>query len=1088
MTDLEKRWLPAEPIVAWGSFAVLLATYWTTVAPGVSFWDCPEYVAAAGLLEIGHPPGNPTWMLVERIVTMLVPARYAALAVNLSSGLLTAFAAFFLAKTIFRVALWVLLKLPRRHIPAPLAAAGAALTGALTFGWCDSVWYSAVEAEVYAMSIFMTSLCVWLMAKWAGTHNRGDSWRLLVLIAYLFGLSIGIHQLNLLCIPALAMIWAIRRGIRTTGKLLLIFLLSLLLVACILTGMMPATIALASEFELIAVNVLNLPALWGVAFYVVLLALSLLLALLAISRSDSRQAMAAASFPAIFLSGIFIFSDHFIVGLIISAVVAVLLVTGNNFKVRRLYLSMWMLAMLLTGYSSYALIPIRGDIPSPANSVMPGNPFSFAAYQSREQYGSSPLLYGPTPYSRPVVRESRDSSGRYSYRLYAIDWQSPVYVPKSEGGRLRVPSRGLEATDSLENLRLMARPGAAYILKGRRARQITTPELDMLFPRVNSGQPYDLAAYADWIGMDSTSMVDVEVSDAMDADGNFTTRKNSDGSPTRPRSLRPTYMHHLQWLMMYQTSYMYWRYLLWNFVGRQNDRPAQGEVQHGNFITGFPAVDNAMLGADDSLPPVAGKANKGRNRYFGLPLLLGIIGICWLLKSRRRGMQTCAAVAVLFAMTGLAITVYLNQGPGEPRERDYSFLGSYMAFCIWIGFGALAVARLCRSAWGFAIPLAVAGWMCFENYDDHDRSNRHAARSFAVSMLESTEPDAIIFVNGDNYTFPLWYAQEVEGVRTDVRVVNIAYLGSPVYAANLMKDWRESKGLATTLRRPDIIWDAFRSVSLPAVGGDTLPATQALERLRDSDRLRFATRYVSLFNDSTDDLFNTRIYDLRNLSATGSTAVDFGRLMMFDIVATNAAAPDPRPVYWLGAIGADRRIGLTRMADPWIFGYSLHAPADADSLLYEAAKKFVPPVPPGREAYMDRAPSVQTGAMRGALVYAAKKLLASGEIRKAVEIADKADIMEGAAPDSYGSIMMEDSIFNVRRELGRVLLDCADSLQAMAGRGFTIRQKGRILARSAELRARGRMHLDEYDQRAKAWQEYRRALPERLRNKMAPVY
>ena len=300
--------IKVERAVSWGVFFILLVTYWLTAAPTVSYWDCPEYVAAAWKLEVGHPPGNPTWMLVERVITMLAPSgKWAALLVNLSSGLFTAFAGFFLAKTIFAAARWVIDALkPNRW--QTLQCSVAAATGALAFGWCDSTWYSAVEAEVYAMSIFMTSLCVWIMVKWAFCHDRIMSTRYLILLAYLFGLSLGVHQLNLLCIPALAIIWGIKRGIRKWWKVAIMFLLSLIVVGCILVGMMPSTIALAAECELIGVNTLGLPYLSGVVAYVILLGVSLLTALTATSRSTNRGLLAAAVFPAIFLSGIFIFS------------------------------------------------------------------------------------------------------------------------------------------------------------------------------------------------------------------------------------------------------------------------------------------------------------------------------------------------------------------------------------------------------------------------------------------------------------------------------------------------------------------------------------------------------------------------------------------------------------------------------------------------------------------------------------------------------------------------------------------------------------------------------------------------------------
>ncbi len=1081
MTDYEKRFLPVERWVSWGAFLILLITYWLTVAPTVSFWDCPEYVSAAYLLEVGHPPGNPVWMLVERVITMLAPTpRHAAIAVNLSSGLFTALAAFFLAKTIFRVALWVLLRLPRRRIPAPLAAAGGALTGALAFGWCDSAWYSAVEAEVYAMSIFMTARCVWLMTKWAGTRNRQESWRLLILIAYLFGLSIGIHQLNLLCIPALAMVWAVRRGIRSTGRLALILLLSLVAVACVLMGMMPSTIALAAQAELMAVNSLGLPALSGVAAYVALTAAALLLAISATRMVSRRGLVAAACWPAVFLSGIFIFSEHFLAGALISAAAAFLLVCGPNFKARRLCLAMWMLTMLMTGYSSYALIPIRGAIPSPANAAMPGEPFSFAAYQSREQYGAKPLLYGPTPYSRPMLREDYDSAGFPFYRFYDIKYDRPVHVRLEPGARLRGRIAGLSETDSTLNARMIARGGDAYVVKGMHSRTVRTPELNMWFPRITSSDPSDLKSYAEWIGMQRENMTEVRISEAFDSIGNAVPRADAAGQRIKPLSHRPTYLQNAAWFATYQTGYMYWRYLLWNFSGRQNDRSSQGEVQHGNFITGFPAIDNAMLGAEQYLPPVAGNDNKGRNRYFMLPLLIGIIGICWLLKSRRRGMEVCAVTAVLFVMTGLAITVYLNQDPGEPRERDYSFLGSYWAFCVWIGFGAIMIARRFRSVWGFLLPLAVTGWMCAENYDDHDRSGRYAARSFAVSILEAAEPDAVIFVNGDNYTFPLWYAQEVEEIRRDVRVVNLAYLTSPVYAANLMKDWRGSRALETVLQREDVIWDAFRSASIATGATDTIAATAALDSLRRSTDSRFPVRYVTL--DVSPD--STAVYDLTLLKG-GSQSVDFGRLMMFDIIASNSISPRPRPIYWIRPLSAERRIGLTAWTSPWLFGYRFGLRPDSvtDWRLYEETRKVLAPNAPGREVYMDRAPAMQTAAIRGALTVAALRFLQAGDIDRAVETARRADTGMGGDPGTFIPVSVADTVFNTRLELGRLLTACADSLEQRDGK-----KNAKSDAAVLELRARGQYHIRQHAAARAAWREYRRNLPPRLRDKMSPVY
>lgn len=1078
MLTEEKKYTVLERWVAWGSFFLLLITYWLTVAPTVSFWDCPEYVSAAYLLEVGHPPGNPVWMLVERMFTLLAPSpQYAALAVNMSSGLFTAFAAFFLAKTIFRVALWVLLKLPRHHIPAPVAAAGGALTGALTFGWLDSTWYSAVEAEVYAMSIFMTSLCVWLMTKWAGTRNRRDSWKLLILIAYLFGLSIGVHQLNLLCIPALALIWAVKRGITGFRLLAGIFILSLVAVACVLLGMMPSTISLASYFELLAVNVFGWPLLSGVVIYVVLLGISLIIAITATRMSDSRVVMASACFPAIFLSGIFIFSDHTLIGLFISLAASVFLVSGSNFSSRRLCLAIWMLAMLLTGFSSYALIPIRGSVNSPANNGMPDNPFAFADYLNREQYGSSPLFYGPTPYSKPMLHEEYDSAGKPYYDYFEINVRHLNYIPKEDGIRLPEKLYKVPGKDKAANRRLLAREADGYIARSVASEYLTTPELNMWFPRITSTAPPDLRSYSEWIGMDSASMVEVEISEAFDSLGNPVAKADFNGQRHRIRSYRPTYMQNLQWLLGYQTGYMYWRYFMWNFMGRQNDLPSMGEVQKGNFITGVTAVDNLMLGAQEDMPAEAGSENKGRNLLFGLPLILGIMGICWLLRARKRGVRTCAIIAVLFVMTGLAIVIYLNQSPGQPRERDYSFLGSFWAFCIYIGFGAISIARLFRSVWAFVVPLAIAGYICYVNYDDHDRSGRYVARNYAVNVLISLEPDAIIFVSGDNFTFPLWYAQEVEGVRTDVRVINTSYLSSPVYAANQLRQWRESKGVPSTLKRNDLIGGAMKDVCVPELQNDTVApdAREALLGMLASDNLNFPSRNVRL--KVADDMYID--YDLRLMSG-GRKHPDLSSLMIFNIIATNAAMDKPRPIYWINGLKPYLKIGLKKYTTEELFAsrFGILPVQKEDSLLWNAVEHVLYPNVPGMTAYMDEVPASKAGELRARIVMAARRLFDSGQLDKSIGALLVADRFVEGGQLTYPSVLLGDTLFDCQYEMGRLMVECADTLRRSAG------GDKRLQARSTMLESLGRKHLKQHRDTRSEWLRYRDRLPARLKNKM----
>lgn len=1069
-----------ERIVSWGAFFILLATYWLTVAPTVSYWDCPEYVAAAWKLEVGHPPGNPTWMLVERVITMLAPSgKEAALFVNLSSGLFTALAGFFLAKTIFAAAGWVIESLKPRPWPT-LQRAVAAATGTLAFGWCDSVWYSAVEAEVYAMSVFMTSLCVWIMVKWAFCNSRTMSTRYLVLLAYLFGLSLGVHQLNLLCIPALAIIWGIKRGIRKWWKVTLMFVLSLMAIGCILTGMMPSTISLAAEFELIAVNSLGLPYLSGVVAYVLLLGISLLTALTATSRSTNRGLLAASVFPAIFLSGIFIFADNFAVGAALCAIVSLLLVRGHDFSVRRLNICMWMLSMLLTGYASYALIPIRGDIPSPANSNLPGDPFSFASYQAREQYGGAPLIYGHTPYSKSILREEYpQTGGKPVYRRFALERRHPVVSKKEPGARISDPYRMLTREDSIFNSKALKRRGDAYVVRSHAVRPVMTPELNMWFPRITSQDPADIVCFYDWTGMDKSNMTEVLVSEALDSAGNFVNKLDADGTRTPVKSYRPTYAQSLKMLLTYQTGYMYFRYLLWNFLGRQNDVHSTGEVEHGNFITGITPLDNAMLGAEDALPSLLGKDNKGRNSYFLLPFLLGIGGIIVLIIYGKRGHKVCLATTMLFIMTGLAIVVYLNQSPGEPRERDYSFLGSYLAFAIWIGFGAMGLTRIAgkHAPWISIIPAFSVIWMLIENHDDHDRSGRYAASRISANVLNSLEPDAIIFVDGDNTTFPLWYAQEVEGIRKDVRVINLAYLSMPKYFASLMRDWDGSRGVATTLGREDVI---YGSMQFPRISDDASDSVVQpgvmLRQLADSETKECGFRYVWLKTGNGDSI----AYPVRNLTrVAGGKTLDFRKLIMFDIIATNAASKNPRPLYWHLSLPARHYLGMESITSAGLFTrrFGLINAEEREKDYLRGLRMLVAPDDPEKDVYIDGAPAAQISYHRAGLLSAVKDMVRSGRIHTAMLLANAADSLTGTDGNTYSPVHRFDSIFKTREQMSLIFKELSDSLKS-SGNVIPEAQSAKILERAEYFSRQDSLVSEE-------WRKYYRTLPPRLRLKIS---
>lgn len=1036
-------------IVSWTVFVVLLTTYWITTPTTVSYWDCPEYVTAAYLLEVGHPPGNPLWMLVERIVASLAPTPLqAAYFINLSSGLFTAFACLFLCRVIFQLALWLLRRYPARGISPIIGASVTALIGSLCFGWCDSTWFSAVEAEVYAMSIFFTCLALWLMVKWAFTHDPLAGNRLLVLIAYIMGLSLGVHQLNLLCIPALALIWCLRRGVRNKLLICGIILVGMAGVGLVLIGIMPSSIEIAANLELLCVNTFHLPYLSGVIAYLILLGLALLLSLWATSRQRQRGFIAVAIFPAIFLSGIFCFGHYLLIGATMSALVSILIMRSHGLSIRRLHLLLWMLGMLLCGYGSYALIPVRGFIPSPANPTMPGEPFSFAAYQAREQYGGAPLLYGPTPMSKPLYKEEYLSDGKTPvYRHYALQKGRPYYAPDPDG--------------------------EGYKIKGYHLKNLFAPQLNNWFPRVHSRDPRDLESYKSWAGMDTASMAKVAIDYAVDSLGRPVMKKDANGEIDTIYSYRPVFIHNLRTLFGYQIGYMYFRYLMWNFCGRQNDIHSQGEVEHGNFITGITPIDNLMLGAEDKLPAYMGRENAGRNRYFGIPLLLGVIGLIWLLFKGKRGRAIAAVTFLLFFMSGIAITIYLNQAPGEPRERDYSFLGSYAAFAIWIGFGALALARLFRSKWILYLLMGVPIWMCVENFDDHDRRGRNVATNFAVDMLKNLEPDAIIFVNGDNYTFPLWYVQEVLGVRKDVRVVNLAYLNMASYTANLFKEWRESPAINTILDSKDIFWDRYRLTRISPMSKDTVDAAQLLSDLQQSDTTLLNARYarVPLPGDKKVTL------DLRILSGSGrDTSVKFGKLMMLDIIASNPG----RPIYWISALRQGDRLGIAdSLMSERLFSLKLGYEPSSQTLdeLEKEALLVTSYNDRGRKVYMDPTPAKLLGHVRSRLVLTARKLMEDGRADAAERVLDRADILLGDNMMSFNYVSDGDSIIDVRKELGRLQLALADSLLQRGG------NKGRVL----ELKSRGRYNMQQADKRKEDFKRYRQSLPPRLRHFTVPL-
>ena len=723
-------------------FVVAAVVYCLTVEPSASFWDCPEFILASHKLETGHSPGAPFFMLMANVVSgWFSSPDDVARAVNVLSALLSALCIMLLFLTTTHLVRRLVAgdDVPTRAQAVVIEVSG--LTGAFIYMFSDTFWFSAVEAEVYACSSAFTAAVVWLILKWEEHTDEPHSDRWLVLIAYMTGLSIGVHLLNLLCLPALVLIVCYRLRPAAGVKLSLLAVgASFLLIAFILFGLIPGVATAAGWTELLFVNVLGCAYNTGAAVFVV----------------------------ALF------------------ALVGWALWWSYHRGRRWLHTSLLCLLMLLIGYGSYTLVMIRSAANTPMDQNSPEDVFALGSYLARDQYGERPLLYGPSYASQLALKVE----GNYCH---------PV-VKEGAAERRRKPKKGTEPDE--------------YIVTGhKRSYQYAQ---NMLFPRMWSSRHAE--AYEQWMG-------NVETRDeAYDRCGEMMTVKV------------PTQKENLRFFLSYQCNWMYWRYFMWNFCGRQNDVQGFGEPEHGNWLTGFAWIDNWLLG-DQSLLPDDLQQNRGHNVYYGLPLLLGLIGMGWQVRRGRRGEQQFWVVGFLFLMTGLAIVVYLNQTPMEPRERDYSYAGSFYAFAMWCGMGVAGLANgigawmrgrtgtLVRS--GVALlTLLVPMQMGMQNWDDHDRSGRYVCRDAGYNYLMSLQDEGhpIVFSNGDNDTFPLWYCQEVEGVRTDVRVCNLTYSTTDWYIDQLRRPAYDSPGVPFN-------WNQEEYLSGTNDYVEVLP--QAKEQLRD---------------------------------------------------------------------------------------------------------------------------------------------------------------------------------------------------------------------------------------------------------------
>ena len=774
-----KQYRLVDNVLGWVAFIIAAYTYCSTIEPTASFWDCPEFIDTGYKLQIGHPPGAPFFMLTANLFSHFVsdPSQVARM-VNTMSALLSATTILFLFWTITHLTRKLVLNNWSELTTSKLIAIEASgLVGALIYTWSDTFWFSAVEGEVYAYSSAFTAIVFWLILKWEDHADEPHSDRWLVLIFYMTGLSIGVHLLNLLCLPAIVLVYCYRRfpNVEAKGSLVAL-MISFAIVAAVLYGVVPGIVTVGGWFELLFVNGLGLPFNTGLVIYIVLLVAAVLWAIYE-SYVDRNKKRENISFLIAFgLIGIPFYGygwSAVIIGIIVLGIVGFLLNYKKTVNKRPEYLvsarlkntALLCMLMLMIGHSSYALIVIRSVANPPMDQNSPEDIFTLGSYLSRDQYGDRPLLYGQA-YTSQV----------------ALKTDGNICKPEMSEGAPIYSRKEKKTKDEKDSYFVVSHKNKYKYAQ------------NMLFPRM-----YDQAHtqdYESWMG----GVEGTEV--PYDRCGEQMTVK------------MPSQIDNIKFFLSYQCNFMYWRYFMWNFAGRQNDIQGNGELEHGNWITGIKPLDDARLGNQDMLPDEL-KTNKGHNVFYCMPLLLGLIGLFWQAFRGKRGIRQFWVVAFLFFMTGLAIVIYLNQTPVQPRERDYAYAGSFYAYAIWCGIGVAAVIDLLNkylklhgtlvSSIAALLCLLVPVQMVSQTWDDHDRSGRYTCRDFGQNYLMTLQDAGapILFTNGDNDTFPLWYNQDVEGVRTDARVCNLSYLQTDWYIDQMKRPAYNSPAVPISWPRLD---------------------------------------------------------------------------------------------------------------------------------------------------------------------------------------------------------------------------------------------------------------------------------------------
>ena len=908
-----KQFKLVDNVLGWITFLVAAFVYCSTIEPTASFWDCPEFITTGYKLEVGHPPGAPFFMLTANLFSHFAsdPSQVAKM-VNTMSALLSATTILFL--------FWSITHLTRRLImkdwsclttPKLIAIEASGLVGALIYTFSDTFWFSAVEGEVYAYSSAFTAIVFWLILKWEDKADEAHSDRWLVLIAYMTGLSIGVHLLNLLCIPAIVLVYCYRRfpNIELKGSLIAL-VVSFVIVAAVLYGVVPGIITVGGWFELFFVNTLGCPFNTGEVVYIFLLVATVIWAIYETYTDRSLKRQNLAFVLSVGMLGIPFYGfgwSAVVIGIVV--LVALWFVLGYRKRVEKKLVpvitarvkntALLCMLMLMIGYSSYAVIVIRSTANPPMDQNSPEDIFTLGSYLSRDQYGDRPLAYGQA-YTSQV----------------AFDVEGNMCIPKRTKGApvyQRKEKASKEEKDS-------------YFVVTTKDKMVYAQ--NMVFPRMYSSD--HAQAYESWLG----GVTGTEV--PYDRCGESVMVK------------MPSQWDNIRFFLSYQCNFMYWRYFMWNFCGRQNDIQGNGEAEHGNWITGISFIDNLMYGDQSKLPDDL-KNNKGHNVFYGLPLLLGLIGLFWQAWRGRRGIRQFWVVFFLFFMTGLAIVIYLNQTPMQPRERDYAYAGSFYAFAIWCGIGVAALYDMIARKMKGVNPTAIAAvvallcvlvpiQMASQTWDDHDRSGRYTCRDFGQNYLMTLQDkgNPIIFTNGDNDTFPLWYNQETEGVRTDARVCNLSYVNTDWYIDQMKRPAYNSPSLPITWPRLDFCSGTNEYVRVQPelkeqvlefykenpeeakqqFGDDPFEVRNVMKywvRSKNADMhvIPTDTLYLDIDKEAVKRsgmmMASDTIPDRMVISLKGKSALYKGELMMLEIVSQ---ANWTRPVYVATTVGSDNYLNL----------------------------------------------------------------------------------------------------------------------------------------------------------------------------------